>query len=508
MNHEWTSFFLRTSVYAEHFKEFDFFPLWASIDNYGLGSPQPALYHRLFYFISGAIALVLGAGHPKETMVVAIVTWLVIGAFGIYRLVRSHGCSHIAAITAGVMLICANYTTTNWLVRGAMAEFSAAMLIPWILLALSKSVRTGRLGVDISLFIGLTFLAHTVLAFFAAIIATVTFLILLAARRLHPSVLNVKPLLVSALILIAMIGPDIFAIAQMGAGYDISRLISSPYYLPENQIKTISDYFFFGGYGWDKDWSSYSVTLDQAVLVGLLMATAILLFRRYREPTMPMVKNTTLFLIVVLCICALLQTRIAIPFYRHFPGASFIQFPWRLLAIITPVLITLLATTLSAAAPSRAGLLMMAVAAAMLVSNGAEKPINKWRSIDNLDYQSVSFSGLKEYVPLSADNYRESVRQEVGAQIEARGCSIENSSGVDKETARSYLVQCGSPTIIPLPEVSSAADTVTINGGSPQRCASESGFSDLCAAKVKRGESMITVHLPTMSSLIMETIMR
>lgn len=77
-NHEFSSFFTRTAIYAEHMRQGDLLPIWSSADNGGFGSPQPALYHKLFYLLAGSLLVVIG--HLKASMLIAIWIWLVIGA--------------------------------------------------------------------------------------------------------------------------------------------------------------------------------------------------------------------------------------------------------------------------------------------------------------------------------------------------------------------------------------------------------------------------------------------
>ena len=52
-NHEMESFFRRTLIYADHLKNYDFFPIWSGADNLNHGGPFPLFYHKLFYYFSG-----------------------------------------------------------------------------------------------------------------------------------------------------------------------------------------------------------------------------------------------------------------------------------------------------------------------------------------------------------------------------------------------------------------------------------------------------------------------
>ena len=70
------------SLYAAHFRHFDFFPVWSSTDALGLGSPVLLYYQKAFFYVSGAILILFG-GALKPTLVVTTGLFLAVGAYGI-----------------------------------------------------------------------------------------------------------------------------------------------------------------------------------------------------------------------------------------------------------------------------------------------------------------------------------------------------------------------------------------------------------------------------------------
>ena len=74
-------------------------------------------------------------GSAKAALAGAVVGFLAPGLVGNYRCLRDQGLARLAAACGGVCFALANYSTTNWLVRGALAEFLAAMMLPWVLLS-------------------------------------------------------------------------------------------------------------------------------------------------------------------------------------------------------------------------------------------------------------------------------------------------------------------------------------------------------------------------------------
>src|SRR5262245_40180289 len=155
-------------------------PIWSSADVSGFGSPLPLMYHKLFYFLGGALALITGS--IKSADVTAIALLLVAGAGGIALTLRSLGASRLAAIIGGCCLITANYTVTNWLVRGALAEFTSAMIVPWVLFYFVRSVNAGRIAAGLGISLGLLWLSHSVLGYFTGVILAFSFLLMAAFR--------------------------------------------------------------------------------------------------------------------------------------------------------------------------------------------------------------------------------------------------------------------------------------------------------------------------------------
>lgn len=121
INHEGLSFFSRLHVYQQHFQAGDFLPIWSSLDNHGFGSPQPLFYHKLFYFVSTAFLYVF-SGNLKVALITAVCFFLIVGAWGTRKLVLEIGGSAFAAFCAGLMMLLANYTVTDWLVRGGIGR--------------------------------------------------------------------------------------------------------------------------------------------------------------------------------------------------------------------------------------------------------------------------------------------------------------------------------------------------------------------------------------------------
>ena len=130
-NHEMDSFIRWTLVYAAHQSRLDFFPIWSISDNYFFGGPSPLLYHKIFYFISALFQNLFD--NNQFSIILTVLFFLSIGSIFMYVLILEITKSWQISLFGGLTFIFCNYTFTNWFIRGAMAEFSLAMLFPLIL---------------------------------------------------------------------------------------------------------------------------------------------------------------------------------------------------------------------------------------------------------------------------------------------------------------------------------------------------------------------------------------
>lgn len=505
MNHEWGNFFIRTQIYAEHFRNFDLFPVWSSVDNYGFGSPQPALYHKIFYTTSGAILALLGPEHLKASIEIAICLWLLIGSLGIFSLARACGTGHVVALSSGAMLIASNYTTTNWLVRGAMAEFSGAMAVPWVLLGYIISIKKNKISVILPVALTALMLAHSVMAYYLVIICVATGVILLALKKINLSIVTPKNIALPVALFAILAGINIIVLKVMGSGYSILR-ITPDEYLPENLMRPWTSYFYDPAFQWGQAWQAMTVQIDALVILATIFALALIatrkLFAKETTHNSP-IQGHTIALICIISIGLLLQTSIAIPFYRYFPGANFIQFPWRLLAIITPTSIVLSMIALRHATPKLSNTFAIIIAAVMLITSGSFNKISYGPiSQQMLSSDGLVFSAFGEYSPISMEIIDKKTIAEIESAIVTDGCAIIGKDQVLESSSRSYVINCEKTAVFALPEIASLAHTVKVNDGRAHYCLHRDDRRALCSVDLPQGESRVEIIYPTFKSLI------
>ena len=335
-NHEFLSSFERAEAFRQAFKEEDFFPLWSPLGFYGYGSPLPFFYHRLHSTFVALLSFVTGSVYWALKLSIPIL--LVVGALGIERLARCLAISSPFRLAAGVLLLFSSYTLTDWLIRGAMAEFTASMLLPWLfyygLLVIRES--RGRTGLGITLV--LLFYSHSVIFFYSMF-----FLMFLAFSWALDQRSDSKGTMVGLLrlffvplvIVLTLCGPYALSVVLLAKWFNI-RSLQEGYYVPTKQFRPFLRYLYDINFSWGAGWGGYSVELGRAPLFALCILASAGVKKRINleiKRVLPLVFSGLFFLY--------LQTPISRTFYLYFPGASFIQFPWRLLAFLTPILIIL-----------------------------------------------------------------------------------------------------------------------------------------------------------------------
>ena len=119
-------------MYAAHFRHLDLFPVWSSTDGLGLGTPVLLFYQKAFFYVAGTVYVLLG-GSLKPTLIISIAVFLAIGAYGMRRALTLVTESRMLQVLGSLGFLFTNYVFTDWLQRGDLPEFSAVMIVPWLL---------------------------------------------------------------------------------------------------------------------------------------------------------------------------------------------------------------------------------------------------------------------------------------------------------------------------------------------------------------------------------------
>ena len=446
----------------------------------------------------------------KAALVTAILIFLVAGAFGMYCTLRALGASREVGVAGGLSIIVAKYTVTNWLIRGAMAEFSAAMLVPWALHYFMRTVQEERLHPGLAVSLGLIFLGHSVMCFYLVLLFSVTFLILLALRHIRPGFLSPKSLLPPMGIFLALVGPYLLAMSALGGDYDMGRIVPERLH-PNNQFQPLGRYLWDSLWSFGDIWEGVTVQIDSpplvlltAGLLGILLNTQIGLttWGQRRTTLMPILPFFLLGALVLV-----LQSPISAPFYAYFPGAEFIQFPWRLLAVLTPIVIAIgLYLAEKAFASQLAGIALGIYLVIMVIICGAFAPIKNGR-LPSLNHSlaRVQFSAFGEYVPKSAP-LPSPTRESVLAGAKVASCYIDYSQAINEVERMQFRIGCVKPALLALPLFASRLHGIVVSypdgTARPDTCKAIPSFPGLCGVEVPAGQSQVQVEMPGYLSVV------
>lgn len=340
-NHEALSFKYRTEIYAEHIRQGDMLPVWASSDAFGMGTPLPLFYHKAFYLVSAPLLLL--TGKVKAAILLAIAAFMIVGAVGMRSCVSKLSSDRLLLLLGPVAFLLSNYAFTNWLVRGAMAEFSAMMMTPWIISWGLTLLTEKRFSYSIVPAMFILYLAHSAIALAAAVPTTVAYGISVTTETGGLRA-TVRRAATSVAALAVLLAPLLLITRVFLRDYDVGKITEAGY-TPVNHFHAFSSYFLDRHYVWLRDWQGYTVQVDYGLWVGAVVILGVYVCQeighRRRGAVQPFDRRVLALLTLPTLAFLFLQTRASRGVYSNLRLLDYFQFPWRLLAYITPLLVVL-----------------------------------------------------------------------------------------------------------------------------------------------------------------------
>ena len=508
-NHEGNSFFTRTALYAEHFKLHDILPIWSSIDNGGMGSPQPLLYHKFFYYLSGAFYAVSNSLKFSVGLTVALL--LVIGALGIYQVFRHLEVEKFVALLGGLFFQFASYTTTVWIYRGAVAEFAFACLLPWFLLSclLLLGAQTDfkiRRCMYFGFLLALLFYAHSSCTL-ALIVLTLPALV---ATSLMDSDWKLtknraKMFLIGSFFGAGFIVPLLIPMLVIGSQFGTARIAPS-YLLPKNQMRHWFEYFNDSKFQWGEKFPTFTISFDRGIILLAILAVTILALRRnviwdfLRRGSSTVNQSAIRFLSFLLLFAVFSQFPFA-SFIYTLPGMNFLQFPWRLLTVITPLVILVSIKVITRGQQFKirgVNKLVIGLCLVATMATGGGFVPTKWQRIDiqptHLTDLHFGFSLFGEYLPKTVT---ELPYQSIVLQNNEPNCTVARIGPTSESLRWMYKVECVNAGNVVLPIIASSyhvIDLISDISQSRNRCLE---FNYLCEVPVLDGSTYVVISPPT-----------
>jgi hypothetical protein len=331
-------------IYAAHFRHLDFFPVWSSSDGLGLGSPVLLFYQKAFFYVSGVVFILLG-GALKPTLIISIAIFLAIGAYGMRQALKLITDSRLLQVVGSVGFLFTNYVFTDWLVRGDLPEFSAMMIVPWLLYCCINLVKNRRVSLVFIPALALLVDAHSAIGLvsvFTLAIALVIFVAVAGLREFRAVVPRLLIVIAGATVLLA---PTLLAELRFGQYYDPITKVTYFGQQVSQDFLPFGSYFFDGSHRWLFPVPHRFVQIDFSLwipivitLVGVVTYWAVTGRRPDRTPWGRNVHLPTMaFLVVSLCVYLFLQLRGSYWVYRAFSPLLATDYPYRMLAFITPL---------------------------------------------------------------------------------------------------------------------------------------------------------------------------
>ena len=425
---------------AQQFRHGNLHPTWAYTPAWGAGEPRFIFYPPL----SWTIGAILGLLFPW-TWTPILYTWLTLTAAGLtlYRLARTFT-TQTAAILAACFYIVNPYTLFTAYERTAYAELLAAVWIPLLLHAILRPNTQGgvtipRIAIPIAL-LWLTNAPAAVMSCYALALLTTIRLITTANTATAPGAppfavspqrvgyrsrqrTTVSPRLQLAINVISgtVLGLGIAAFYILPAAYERRYVLINMALLPNMRVE---DNFLFLH---SADPIHNQVLHTASIIAVLLLSlTAIALLTVFLKPAptdrVPHLsqphrdgwecKKSTLYSLLTLTIAiALLLTPLTKFIWLHAPELAFLQFPWRILAILAAVLSLTIALALRTThlKPAITAAIALTIAAALThpAYHTFNQPCDEEDNVTArvaLFHSNLGTEPTDEYTPATADN--------------------------------------------------------------------------------------------------------
>jgi hypothetical protein len=368
-------------------------PTWATTAAWNAGEPRFIFYPPLSWLLG---ALLITLFPAQAAPIVYIFLALTAAGLAFYKL-ASEFVSTDAALLASAFYLANPYMLFNALERSAFAELLAAAWIPLLLLAVLRSQPTAR-GIAIPL--ALLWLTNAP----AAVMGSYT-LALLAALRIVSR--KQQPLrLVWTYLCGTVLGLALPAFYLMPAAIERKYVQVAMAIIPNMRYQ---DNFLFTRTA-DAAHNAVNHTISALALSLLALTVLTITTASLRSAG----KRSLLPILAVLTtVIAVLLVPLSTPLWQHLPELAFLQFPWRLLTILSPLLALALAVIMNTVSTKRwdrfaqIGALALPLALGLLCFHLYAQACEPHDTPANIAHLLATHHGLgptDEYTPTDADN--------------------------------------------------------------------------------------------------------
>ncbi len=384
---------------AHQFTHGNLHPHWAYTPAYNAGEPRFVFYPPL----SWTIGAILGIVFPW-TWTPILYTWLALTAAGLslYFLAREFTSPTTAAVAA-VLYTVNPYMLFTAYERTAYAELLAAAFIPLLLHAILRSqVTIPRIAIPVAL-LWLTNAPAAVMSCYALALLT-------TLRLVRPSQTSKKNIALHT-ILGTTLGLTLAAFYIVPAAYERRYVQIAMAIIPFYRVQ---DNFLFHH---TTDIAHDQVLHTASLIATIVIAATVISLTLLRRNTNARVEQSStspsllLPLATLTLAITLLLTPITTFIWTHAPELAFLQFPWRLVAILAAALALAVAITLPPIKVKPAITAAIAIAIATILTYPAyaifHQPCDAEDTVAarlTLFHSNQGTEPTDEYTPITADN--------------------------------------------------------------------------------------------------------
>ena len=393
---------------ARQFTHANLHPHWAYTAAYNAGEPRFVFYPPLSWTLGAVLTLLF-----PITATPILYTWLALSASGLaLHFLAREFTPPTPALLAAILYTVNPYMLFTAYERTAYAELLAAAFIPLLLHAiLRERVTIPRIAIPIAL-LWLTNAPAAVMSCYALALLTIL-------RLARPSRTPSKTIVINT-IAGTTLGLALAAFYLLPAAYERRYVQIAMAIIPNMRIQ---DNFLFHHTGdAPHDQVLHTASLIAIILLALTLAALLISYLRpnsasnfskvERPPHFINVEKTLLASLAILAATiALLLTPLTTVLWNHTPELAFLQFPWRLLAILAAVMSLSVALAFPRAnfKPTTSAALAIALAAALTYPAYAlfhqscdedDTPIAR----QVLFHSNQGTEPTDEYTPTTADN--------------------------------------------------------------------------------------------------------
>lgn len=447
-NHDNDGYGLRLIEFRDCLSNGYLFPQWCSHFRGGLGSPFFNFYQSGYFY---AASLVPASSPLNWQLGTPLVLFAAYGFACIFMLIRKSSGGE-SAFVAAVALLAAPYSQTNLYLRGDLSEFSAMMCVPACLLALNFWWNHG----GIRSVLGIGFSAAPVVCLHPAIGLITCGLVLLVVVAKTLRDVSIRTFLSGVGGLLAAAGLSAFYWLPLFAHMNLVAADQAwdgtsfdGYYHYSQHLNSLRSFL-----DTSKTETPIPIKLGLPALVGVTLT--VILHAVRRKHVTSILRLHVVGLLVILCGGLFLMTPASLWLWDHLPLLNRIQFPWRILTLVSISLACLIGTAFGHIGHATVrrllcGVMLLVLSMPLLSLRAPERFPDKYPQ-DAAEIAERFFAPdiANEWLPKGAKAFAaENVTRNPEVVEGAGDCTV--SDFVLSQNALTYSISATAPSVVRLP---------------------------------------------------------